>query len=135
MEPSKRQKLERAFYNFEKNKEKAGAKAIDVAWSGMGTDYSKVPVQKSASNVSESKVIKYVDEKEEASKWVKVVENTIIKYKDEYKYKLIIYLYIKRYSINKIISMLNIDRATLFRWKSEILLTAEFWAKELSVKL
>ena len=131
MEISKKKKLEKAFYNFELNRERAEVNIAELAYCGLGTDYSKVNTQSSKTNVVEDKIIKVIDEKVEAYKWFKVVENTIIKYRDDYRHKLIVYLYFNRLTPNRVSRRLNIDRATLFRWKNEILLTAEFWAVKL----
>ncbi|MBQ3047078.1 MAG: hypothetical protein II988_06730 [Clostridia bacterium] len=131
MEISKRKKLEKAFYNFELNRERAEVNIAELAYCGLGTDYSKVSVQSSKTNAAEDKIIKAIDEKTEAYRWFKVVENTLIKYRDDYRHKLIVYLYFNRLTPNRASRRLNIDRATLFRWKNEILLTAEFWAFEL----
>ena len=81
--------------------------------------------------VSKEELYEAIDEKTEAYRWFKVVENTLIKYRDDYRHKLIVYLYFNRLTPNRASRRLNIDRATLFRWKNEILLTAEFWAFEL----
>lgn len=131
MEISKRKKLEKAFYNFELNRERAEVNIAELAYCGLGTDYGKVSVQSSKTNAAEDKIIKAIDEKTEAYRWFKVVENTLIKYRDDYRHKLIVYLYFNRLTPNRASRRLNIDRATLFRWKNEILLTAEFWAFEL----
>lgn len=131
MEISKRKKLEKAFYNFELNRERANINISELAYCGLGTDYSKANVQSSKTNTAEDKLIKAIDEKDEAYKWFKVVENTLIKYRDDYRHKLIVYLFFNKLTPNLASRRLNIDRATVFRWKNEILLTADFWAVKL----
>lgn len=133
MEAKKRKKLERAFYNFKLNGEKANVNIGELAMCGIAIDYSKIRVQSNKGNAAEDTLIKAIDDKETALKWFKVVENTLIKYKDDYRYKLIESLYFNRLTPNIAARKLRIDRATLFRWKNEILLTAEFWALELRV--
>lgn len=130
-ETERKKRIERAFYNFSANREKANINPEELAFCGMAIDYSKVSVQSSTSNATEDKLIKAIDEAAEAYKWFKVVENTLIRYRDDYKHKLIVLLYFERLTPNKALRRLGIDRATLFRWKNEILLTAEFWAYEL----
>lgn len=126
-----RKKIERAFYNFEENREKAEVNIAELAYCGLGIDYSRVSVQSSRLNTNEDKWVKAITEKDEAYKWFKVVENTLIRYRDDYRHKLIVFLYFYHLKPKKAAKRLNIDRATLFRWKNEILLTAEFWAFEL----
>ncbi len=135
MEVIKRKKLEKAFYNYELNRERANVNAVDLAYMGLGINYGKVNVQSSKGNTQEDKIIRAIDEAVEAYKWFKIVDNTIIRYKDDYRYKLIVCLFFNRQTPNRAVRKLNIDRATLFRWKNEILKTAEFWAHELGVKL
>lgn len=132
-EIERKNKIEKAFYNFELNRERAQINASELALCGMGTDYSKIAVHSSKKYSSEDSIIKAMDEAAEAYKWFKVVENTIIRYRDDYKYRLIVCLYFERLTPNKTTKKLKIDRATLFRWKNEILLTAQYWAKELKI--
>ena len=58
---------------------------------------------------------------------------TLVKYSGEYKDNLIKALYFKKMSVNRTAYELNIDRSTVFRWKEQILSTAEEFALDLGV--
>ena len=131
MDPIKRKKLENAFYNYDQNRRKANINLGEIIPCVGAIDYSKLVVQSTKSNIMEGNVVKAIDEKETAFKLFKIVDNVLIKYKDDYRFKLIDCLYFKRLCPNQVVRRLKIDRATLFRWKNEILLSAEFWAHEL----
>ena len=136
MEKKTKIALETMFRNYKKNKEtlikQEGLNDL-ISRQVSGTDYGKVLVQSSPKNNLEEGIIKVVDDMERVARWVKVVDYTLIKYRGEHKDKLIECLYFKCFSITKTARVLHIDRKTVFRWKDEILASAELYAKDLRV--
>lgn len=63
-------------------------------------------------------------------KWIKVVENTALKFNSTCKEKLIQKRYIERLELVNIMNELNIERATYFRWREEVLTYAALLAAQ-----
>lgn len=125
-----RKKIENAFYSY-KNYINQGVKSIiDWAESGITANYQKLAVQSSSDNKKENRLCQIIDDELKVYKWCRVVENTLTKYHGEHKDKLIEFLYFNHYTINKTAYLLHVGRPTVFRWKDEVLLTAEQWAQE-----
>ena len=130
MDAKRKRALESAFYNYKANERQANESLIEISSLGLIANYSGITVCGSQANKLEELLTKHADRQLLAMRWFRVADNTIIKYKDEYKYKIIECFYFKRLGVYGTMIKLNIDRATLFRWKREILSTAEFWAQQ-----
>lgn len=134
MDKKRREKIENAFRSYESNKAKIKELKDGLTASILpGTSYDKVSVMTSPKNMFEEKMIKFLDEEETLIRWIQVVDYTLIKYHGEYKDKLIKALYFDRLSINRAARKLHINRATIFRWKDEIILSAESFAISLRI--
>jgi len=133
MDPKTRRALESAFYNYYENEKKADQSLADISSMGLTANYSGMTVCGSGSNHFEQMLAMHADKQLTALRWFRVADNTMIKYRDEYKYKIIECLYLKRMNVEATTRRLKIDRATLFRWKNEILITAEYWAQKYGV--
>lgn len=134
MDKKRREQIESAFRSYESNKAKIKELKDGLTASILpGTSYDKVSVMSSPKNMFEEKMIKAIDEEERLLRWIMVVDYTLIKYQGEYKDKLIKALYFDRLSINRTARKLHIDRKTVFRWKDEIILSAESYAISLRI--
>lgn len=136
MEKKTKKIIERAFYNYKENISKIQTLTSpeEIACLMLrGTNYEKVLVSSSPKNTTEDILIRNIDEANRLTGWVKVVDYTIIKYTGEYKDKLIKALFFDKLPINCISRRLHIGRRTIFRWKDEILLSAETYAKSLRI--
>jgi len=102
----------------------------DIADRLLTAKYDKLPVKSSGRGGIDDLLVKYIDRDMQSYKWCKVVEKTLDRYHGDYKDKLIIKRYFEHKGVNTVAIELNIDRATFFRWKDEILLTASMWAQE-----
>lgn len=69
-------KVERQFYNYERNRALAAYYISDKILEEMGVDYSKDRVKTSRANGVEKKVIMTIDEAERLHKWCLVYEKT-----------------------------------------------------------
>ena len=134
MDKKRREQIESAFRAYENNKAKLKELQDNLSASmAPGTNYEKVSVMTSPKNIFEEKMVKFLDEEETLTRWIRVVDYTLIKYHGEYKDKLIKALYFDRLSINRTARKLHIDRKTVFRWKDEIILSAESYAISLRI--
>lgn len=130
MQKENRRKIEQAFYDYKKNREIAVCKALNDIAVRVTANYDKLAVQGGIRRGFDDILIRAVDAETFAYKWCKVVEKTLDKFRGEYKDRLIEKIYFERKGISRTAYELHIGRATLFRWRDEIFLTAEFWAQE-----
>ena len=134
MDKKRRELIENAFRSYRQNKDRIKDLKEGLTASLLpGMSFDKVSVQSSPKNMFEEKMIKAIDEEERLLRWIRVVDYTLIKYQGEYKDKLIIALYFDCLSINRAAYKLHIDRKTVFRWKDEILASAESYAISLRI--
>lgn len=130
MQKETRRKIEQAFYDYQKNREIATCEALNDIAMRVTVDYGKLAVQGGFGGGFTEALIRAVDRQQAAVKWYLVVDKTMDKFRGEYKDRLVTYRYFQKKSVNETARMLNVDRATFFRWKDEILATAELWARE-----
>ena len=96
----------------------------------MTVNYNKLSVKKSCTASIDSLIVNTLDKADLNYKWCKVVEKTMERYYGEHKDKLIVKRFFENKQVNTVARELNIDRATYFRWKDEVFLTAKMWAQE-----
>lgn len=131
MDKAIKKQLETAFYDYRKNYMSATCNLLnDIADRNLTAKYDKLPVKSSGRSGIDDLLIKYIDRDMQTYKWCKVVEKTLDYFYGEYKDKLIKKFYFERKGINRTVNELNISRRTFFYWLDEILLKAEFWARE-----
>lgn len=131
MNKETRKKLEVAFYEYKKNRDLAVCDILnDIADRLLTVNYDKLPVKTSQTYGVDSAIINYIDRNDERYKWCKVVEKTMERFYGEYKDKLIIKFFFEKKGVNRTAYELHISRRTFFYWLDEILLKAEFWARE-----
>lgn len=136
MNKKRREFLEKAFFEYKQNREKLlnSDRFNEIAGKMLSaTTYDRPKVISSCRNVAEEVLLGRIDKDEYLYNLVRLVEMTLVKYSGEYKDNLIKALYFKKMSINRIAYELNIDRSTVFRWKEQILSTAEEFALDLGV--
>lgn len=131
MNKETRKKLENAFYEYKKNRNISICETLNcIASKHLTTNYDKIPVKSSGINCAEDSIIRLLDANTERYKWCKVVEMTLERFYGEHKDRLIKAHYFEHKSINTVSRELHISRRTFFYWLDEILLKAEFWARE-----
>lgn len=128
MTKQQRKKIEREFYGYTRNRQKAADYVSSHAYDHFGVDYSSERVKSSRGNGTESSVIRMIDEADEAWRWCLVFEKTLERFRWEKKDELMRKKYIERKKHYEICEYLKIDRATYFRWLSEIRYIAFQWA-------
>ena len=134
MEKLIRRKLKKVLYNYPTLQKSAVVSTVDWAGSNMAIDYSKVSVQSSAMNGKETQLCKVIDSNLEALRWCYVVEKVLEHYHFEKdKVKFIQLHFFQKKSERETCLEVGIGRATLFRWKDEILESTYQWAEELKV--
>jgi hypothetical protein len=130
MDNGRRRELERAFYDYQKNRMEAAEYISDLCSTkspvlenlGHGSGISD-PTALSGVKLAEYK--KYL--------WCEVVEKTCTTFRFEYEYELIKLRYFNHISRNSVISYLNVSERTYCYWLDRVLITAERWAYELGI--
>ena len=130
MKKSIKYKLEKMFYNYYENKKRVDEWLTMSSLPGLVSNYSGIRVSGTPQSPVEKAVLSMYDDNRRALLAVKVVENTLIRYKGEHKDKLIDLYYFKRLKAFTATRRLNISKSTFIRWRDEILNTAEMWAEE-----
>lgn len=126
-----KRKIENAFYQYKKNRNISICETLNsIASTKLTTNYEKVPVKSSGIGGLENSIIRVLDANTECYRWCKVVEHTLERFYGEHKDKLIRARYFEHKSVNTVLRELHISRRTFFYWIDEILLKAEFWARE-----
>lgn len=134
MDKKRRVYIENAFRNYYKNKEKLAELKDKLDASLLpGISYEKVSVMTSPKNYLEEKLVKVFDEADRLCRLIQMVDYVLIKYQGEYKYNLIATLYFNGFSINRAARFLHIGRRTVFRWRDEILDSAENYGVSLKI--
>ena len=130
MDNGRRREIERAFYDYQKNRMEAAEYISDLCSTkspvlenlGHGSGISD-PTALSGVKLAEYK--KYL--------WCEVVEKTCTTFRFEYEYELIKLRYFSHISRNAVNTHLNISERTHSYWIDRILSTAERWAYELGI--
>ena len=133
MDAKTKNAIRNAFYNYEANRRAAEESLKDISGAGLIANDASLNVVSSKTNNLENQIFRSFDKTFNAFRWFKVIDNTIVTYKAEYKYRIIDCLYFKHWGARMTARRLGIDRSTRFRWKNEIYLTAEFWAQEMGL--
>ena len=123
-----RKKIEREFYGYIRNRQKAADYVSSHVYDHFGVDYSSERVKSSHGNGTESSVIRMIDEAEEAWRWCLVFEKTLQRFRWEKKDVLMRKKYIERKSPYAICGESGIERRTYFYWLDEIRRIAYQWA-------
>jgi RinA family phage transcriptional activator len=124
-------KIEYYLYNYNEIKKEIEQYKEDIALGG-GREYGEVGGGQSYhSDPTAIKAIKLTSKRiTEDEKWLKIVEQTIRKFKGTTKGILINLKYGKSYGEVKICRELNIERATYYNWRQEIVTYAAFVAAQ-----
>lgn len=133
MTKQQRKKIEREFYGYTCNRQKAADYVSSHAYDHFGVDYSSERVKSSHGNGTESSVIRMIDEADEAWRWCLVFEKTLERFRWEKKDELMRKKYIERKNPYTICAEIGIGRSTYFYWKEEILQIAFLWATDLKL--
>lgn len=129
MTNQQRKIIEREFYRYKWNKRESENYAVTaIAYNSAAPDGERIKT--SAGNKNEQLIIRAIYDQERMRDWCKVFEYTLIKFKGEYKDKLIEKRYVERKGIWRTCDEIGICRATYFYWLEEILQAAFLWAKE-----
>lgn len=130
MTREQRKKIEREFYNYEKNRATAAEYFANRALAGIGVDYSRDRVKTSQKNSVEENVIKTVDGYEMLYKWCLVYEKTLERFRWTLKDKLMQMRYIDRNHEVCICDVIGISERTMRYWVEDILQVAYMWAQD-----
>ena len=133
MTKQQRKKIEREFYGYTRNRQKAADYVSSHVYDHFGVDYSSERVKSSRGNGTESSVIRMIDEADEAWRWCLVFEKTLERLRWEKKGELMRKKYIERKNPYTICAEIGIGRSTYFYWKEEILQIAFMWATDLKL--
>ena len=128
MTKQQRKKIEREFYGYTRNRQKAADYVSSHAYDHFGVDYSSERVKSSRGNSAESGVIRMIDEADEAWRWCLVFEKTLERFRWEKKDELMRKKYIERKNPYTICAEIGIERRTYFYWLDEIRRIAFQWA-------
>lgn len=128
MTKQQRKKIEREFYGYTRNRQKAADYVSSHAYDHFGVDYSSERVNSSRGNGTESSVIRMIDEEDEAWRWCLVFEKTLERFRWEKKDELMRKKYIERKNPYTICVEIGIERRTYFYWLDEIRRIAFQWA-------
>lgn len=133
MTKQQRKRIEREFFGYMHNRQKAAEYVSSHAYDHFGVDYSSERVKSSRGNSAESGVIRMIDEADEAWRWCLVFEKTLERFRWEKKDELMRKKYIERKNPYTICAEIGIGRSTYFYWKEEILQIAFMWATDLKL--
>ena len=133
MTKQQRKRIEREFFGYTRNRQKAAEYVSSHAYDHFGVDYSSERVKSSRGNSAESGVIRMIDEADEAWRWCLVFEKTLERFRWEKKDELMRKKYIERKNPYTICAEIGIGRSTYFYWKEEILQIAFMWATDLKL--
>ena len=133
MTKQQRKQIEREFYNYKLNRDKAASYVASHAYDGFGVDYSALRVKSSHGNVPERTLINALGEEERAWKWCVVFQKTMDRFRWTQKDELMRRRYIEKESEVKTCMAVGIERRTYFYWLNELLDVAFLWALEMSL--
>lgn len=128
MTKQQRKTIEREFYGYTRNRQKAADYVSSHVYDHFGVDYSSERVKSSRGNGTESSVIRMIDEADEAWRWCLVFEKTLERFRWEKKDELMRKKYIERKNPFTICGEIGIERRTYFYWLDEIRRIAYQWA-------
>ena len=134
MDAKRKREIINAFRHYNDNKIKSGNLTESLIASMVGsTRYDRIAVSSSPCNTFENKMVKYLDEKERIIRWINAIEYTIIRYRLDYKSKVLNALFFDNWTIHKTARKLHVGVNTVARWKEEILITADAYARDFKV--
>lgn len=133
MTKQQRKKINKEFYRYWQNRDKAASDIASVAFAHFGIDYTSERVLASHINTVENKTIRFIDETDACYRWCLTFEKTIERFRWTGKDKLMRMKYIERKKAFQIFQELGIERSTYFYWLNEILNTAFMWAMDLKI--
>lgn len=132
MTRQQRKIIEREFYNYKDNMNKAATAAADCAYRNFSVDYISPRVKSSPiGNVAENKIVKLIGEEDRAWRWCVVFQKTMDRFRWTQKDELMRRRYIERESEVATCMAICIDRSTYYHWLNEILEIAFMWEKEI----
>lgn len=115
-----RSKVERAFYDYNANKERGAESLAELAENGLTAKYGAVGGGSDIGNPTESKAIKLA-EGCDAALWCRVVEKTLEHFHDTGKDTLIRLRYFDKLSERRVCERLYIDRSAYYDWITDVL--------------
>ena len=127
MTRAQRKQIEREFYNYKLNRDKAANYVASHAFDGFSVDWSEPRVKLSSGNTPERKLIDALSEEERAWKWCVVFQKTMERFRWTQKDELMRRRYEKRESEVETCMAIGIERRTYFYWLNEILEIAFMW--------
>ena len=134
MTRQQRKTIEREFYRYIENREKAAAHISERALDGFGTDFSEPRVKSSPKgNAMEARIIGIISESERTWAWCKVFEKTIERFRWTQKDELMRRRYIEGETDTETCMRICIERRTYYYWLNEILDIAFMWAREYGI--
>lgn len=133
MTRQQRKQIEREFYNYKANRDKAANHVASHAYDGFGMDYSEPRVQSSPGNSVEDSLIRAISQEERAWKWCIVFQKTMERFLMEQKDELMRRRYILREHYLTTCTALCMAPSTYFYWVEDILNVAYKWAVELKI--
>ena len=133
MTRAQRKQIEREFYNYKANRDKAASYVASHAYDNFGMDYSEPRVKSSSGNGVERNVIRMISEEERAWKWCIVFQKTMERFRWTQKDELMRRRYISNEREVKTCMAVGIERRTYFYWLNELLDVAFLWALDLNL--
>lgn len=130
MTRAQRKQIEREFYNYKQNRDKAANYVASHAYDGFGVDYTKPQVRASHGNGVENNVIRAISEEERAWKWCLVYQKVFERFRWTQKDELMRRRYMEKEHEIKTCMAVGIERRTYFYWLNEMLDVAFLWALE-----
>ena len=131
MTRQQRKQIEREFYNYKLNREKAANYVASHAYDGLSVDWSEPRVKSSSGNAPERNLINALSEEERAWKWCVVYQKTMERFYWTKKDELMRRRYELRETEDATCLRLCLSRRTYYYWLDELLAIAYRWAQKL----
>lgn len=122
-----RRRVERALYDYKRNKELGVEAIVELAENGLIAKYESIGGSSNVGNPTENKAIKAV-EGSESVMWCRVVEETLKHFCNTGKDILIRLKYFEKVKEKRICEKLFIERSAFFDWLTDALTYASMIA-------
>ena len=133
MTKQQRKTIEREFFNYKRNRDKAAGYVASHAYDIFSVDYSEPRVSSSAGNVAEDRVVRLISEEDRAYQWCVVYQKTMERFYWSMKDVLMRRRYEKREHYLTTCNELHISDRTYYLWREDILNAAFLWAQKLKI--
>ncbi len=127
-----RRRVERALYDYKRNKELAAADIVELSERGLTAKYGAVGGGTDVGNPTESKAIMAV-EGNETVLWCRVIEETLNHFRNTGKDTLIQLKYFEKIKEKRICEKLFIERSAFFDWLTDVLTYATMIALQFNL--